>query len=320
MPRVLAIQSHVVSGYVGNKCATFPLQLLGIDVDPLNTVQVSNHSGYPVIHGLRMDADHFELIFEALEANEKNHYDFIHSGYLGNPTSVPTIGRCVSKLLQKNTGLRYLLDPVLGDHGKLYLPKEMIELYQRILIPMAYVMTPNQFEAEVLSNQSISNLQNAIQVAHALGPPMVIITTLDTPDVANENTLSLLAYDKSRQLAYCIQYPRLNTTFTGTGDLFSALLVAQWVQKQTLDLPTMCTNAVWVMQKVLQETLQYSSSFPSFNKSQLAKALHMKELRLIQCKSDIEALFTISIEDKKKAGIHVIQSQLELNSQNGHHP
>lgn len=28
--RVLSIQSHVVSGYVGNKSATFPLQVNGI--------------------------------------------------------------------------------------------------------------------------------------------------------------------------------------------------------------------------------------------------------------------------------------------------
>lgn len=49
--RVLSIQSHVVSGYVGNKCATLPLQLLGFDVDPLMTVQFSNHTGYPKFSG-----------------------------------------------------------------------------------------------------------------------------------------------------------------------------------------------------------------------------------------------------------------------------
>ena len=38
--RVLSIQSHVVSGYVGNKSATFPLQLLGFEVDAINSVQV----------------------------------------------------------------------------------------------------------------------------------------------------------------------------------------------------------------------------------------------------------------------------------------
>lgn len=39
--RVLSIQSHVVSGYVGNKAAVFPLQLLGFDVDVINSVQFS---------------------------------------------------------------------------------------------------------------------------------------------------------------------------------------------------------------------------------------------------------------------------------------
>lgn len=31
--RILSIQSHVAYGYVGGKAATFPLQLLGYDVD-----------------------------------------------------------------------------------------------------------------------------------------------------------------------------------------------------------------------------------------------------------------------------------------------
>lgn len=44
-PRVLSIQSHVVHGHAGNKSAVFPLQLLGFDVDPINSVQFSNHTG-----------------------------------------------------------------------------------------------------------------------------------------------------------------------------------------------------------------------------------------------------------------------------------
>ena len=46
--RVLSIQSHVVSGYVGNKSATFPLQLLGFEVDAINSVQVLEQSGYHI--------------------------------------------------------------------------------------------------------------------------------------------------------------------------------------------------------------------------------------------------------------------------------
>lgn len=37
--------------YVGNKSAVFPMQLLGLDVDPINSVQFSNHTGYDVCKG-----------------------------------------------------------------------------------------------------------------------------------------------------------------------------------------------------------------------------------------------------------------------------
>jgi pyridoxal/pyridoxine/pyridoxamine kinase len=40
--RVLSIQSSVVHGYVGNKAAVFPLQLLGFDVDPIYSVQAGD--------------------------------------------------------------------------------------------------------------------------------------------------------------------------------------------------------------------------------------------------------------------------------------
>jgi len=39
--RVLAIASHVVHGYVGNKMATFVMQSLGCDVSAINTVHYS---------------------------------------------------------------------------------------------------------------------------------------------------------------------------------------------------------------------------------------------------------------------------------------
>ena len=43
--RVLSIQSHVVHGYVGNKCCVFPLQLMRFEVDHICSVQFSNHTG-----------------------------------------------------------------------------------------------------------------------------------------------------------------------------------------------------------------------------------------------------------------------------------
>jgi hypothetical protein len=52
--RVLSIQSHVVSGYVGNKAAVFPLQVLGYDVDVINSVHFSVSYGYVTDASLRI--------------------------------------------------------------------------------------------------------------------------------------------------------------------------------------------------------------------------------------------------------------------------
>jgi len=46
MTTILSIQSHVVFGHVGNSAAVFPLQRLGCEVWPIETVQFSSHAGY----------------------------------------------------------------------------------------------------------------------------------------------------------------------------------------------------------------------------------------------------------------------------------
>lgn len=49
----------------------------------------------------------------------------------------------------KTTFIEWIvLDPVLGDHGKLYVPRELIEYYRNHVLCLADIITPNQFEAE----------------------------------------------------------------------------------------------------------------------------------------------------------------------------
>ena len=70
LPRVLSIQSHVVHGYVGNKAAVFPLQLLGFDVDFVNSVHFSCHTGYNHFpSGEVMNGDQLRAILKGLDEN-----------------------------------------------------------------------------------------------------------------------------------------------------------------------------------------------------------------------------------------------------------
>ncbi|KAI9188144.1 putative pyridoxal kinase [Blastocladiella emersonii ATCC 22665] len=328
--RVLAIQSHVVHGHVGNMSAVFPLQLLGNEVDAFNTVQVSNHSGYPTIRGTRFDAAHFAGVFEALKANgHDTDYSVILTGYMGLPEGVPTVAAGIKDVKTRSANALYLLDPVLGDNGKLYLPPEMIDHYKTHFLPMADVMTPNQFEAELLSGVTIDSAMSAVTAARALaamgGAALVFITTLDTPDVAIASTLALLVYDAIADAAWTVRFPRMTAHFTGTGDLFSGLIAGTLAARGAwrpegragaikvaeggdagLDAATTAANAVWVMQRVLHTTHAYAQSQLREGEDSRADVLRKHELRLVQSKRDIERLLDVTPEERAEAAIDVV--------------
>lgn len=78
--RVLSIQSHVVFGYVGNKCCVFPLQLFGFDVDAINSVQFSNHTNYPCVKGSVLNGNELLSLMEGLETNNLLDYNYVITG------------------------------------------------------------------------------------------------------------------------------------------------------------------------------------------------------------------------------------------------
>lgn len=65
---------------IGNRSATFPLQLLGFDVDVINTVQFSNHTGYGRWGGVRFDEEQIKDLFQGLKKNGLCRYSKMLSG------------------------------------------------------------------------------------------------------------------------------------------------------------------------------------------------------------------------------------------------
>ncbi|TPX60562.1 pyridoxal kinase [Powellomyces hirtus] len=246
--RVLSIQSHVVHGYVGNKAATFPLQCLGYDVDPINAVHFSNHSGYPTMHGTRLTPPEFAEIVRGLAVNGiVGEYSHLLTGYVGQAQTLSAIPALLHDLRAVNPALLYLLDPVMGDNGKLYVPADVLPVYRDLLCPLADVMTPNGFEAGLLAGTSITSkatLQHALQALHALGPSLVIITSTPLSDfaaaaaagaaappttttaAADSETNYLVASHPPSQTRFAIPFTKRPGFFTGTGDLFAALVLA----------------------------------------------------------------------------------------------
>jgi len=78
--RVLSVQSHVVHGYNGNNAATFPLQVLGYEVDAVNSVQFSNHTEYREYRGQVLTSDDLQDLISGLRNNDLLHYSHLLTG------------------------------------------------------------------------------------------------------------------------------------------------------------------------------------------------------------------------------------------------
>ncbi|KAI0385780.1 Ribokinase-like protein [Hypomontagnella monticulosa] len=248
---VLAVASHVVSGNVGNKIAVFVLQSMGCDVAALNTVQFSNHTGYKQWKGTRVSAQEITDLWDGLKQSYLDSFEMMLSGYVPGAAAVEAVGNIGKELRDKaNAGkpgsFFWVLDPVMGDNGRLYVAEDVVPAYKS-LIPYADLILPNQFEAELLSGVKISDfasLKHAIQVLHQdFGVPHIVITSVSMPllDSSSSSSSSSPSSDKPRSMSvigstmtsdrrprlFRISFPVFDCYFSGTGDMFAALMVAR---------------------------------------------------------------------------------------------
>ncbi|CAD6267124.1 unnamed protein product [Miscanthus lutarioriparius] len=280
--RVLSIQSHTVQGYVGNKSSVFPLQLLGFDVDPINSVQFSNHTGYPTFRGQVLDGKQLWDLIEGLEANQLLHYTHLLTGYIGSVSFLDTVLQVVDKLRSVNPDLLYVCDPVLGDEGKLYVPQELISVYQQKVVPVASMLTPNQFEVELLTGLRITSEQDgltACNTLHSAGPRKVVITS-----ALIEGKLLLIGSHKKTEEQppeqFKIEIPKIPAYFTGTGDLTTALLLG-WSNKYPDNLEKAAELAVSSLQALLRRTVE------DYKRAGFDPSTSSLEIRLIQSQDEI---------------------------------
>lgn len=311
MSSLLSIQSHVAHGYVGNRAATFPLQYLGWDVDNINTVNFSNHTGYGHFQGSAITATELAAVFKGL-SDIHCRYDVIVLGYIPSDELVNIVCQEVSKFKISNPETLYVCDTVLGDQGHMYVDNSCIQAYRRLLATkIADVITPNQFELELLYGKPISNtetLREAIAYIHCeFGVKHIVISSLDA-SALNLDQLGLIycaissmnnaGCDASNNITPTLLVfliPEIKSYFTGVGDLFTALLADKLFKSQT-DVNKAVNQVLTIMSSVLKLTHQlgmeeYKIYHKSSNGSALTEAcindgesMRFFELRIVQAR------------------------------------
>lgn len=186
------------------------------------------------------------------------------------------------------------------------------------------MLTPNQFEAELLTGTKIGCEADALaacSLLHQRGPHTVIITSMEpasagalpatadgqpaaanggaaAPDAAasggsgDHGHITLIASTTlpqaaGRPAAFRLRIPKLPAYFTGTGDLLAALLLAR-IHSQPGDLASAVELAVAGLQGVLHVTAAACGP-AAMAAGRSAAVFAARELRLVQAQGCLAA-------------------------------
>lgn len=223
-----------ITGF-GRCSVTVELPLISamkIQACPLPTAVLSVHTGFPN-HFLD---DYTARMLPYMDSWEKNGLDFdgICMGFLGSARQIEIVIDFIRRF--KNSSTRVMIDPVMGDYGKLYssYTEEMCRDMQELL-EYADLVTPNLTEACKLLDMpypkdgivSDVDLEYMASELADRGPAQVIITGLSDGD-----TIRNFVFEAGR--GSVIATPKIGGDRSGSGDAFAAIVAGSLINGESL--------------------------------------------------------------------------------------
>lgn len=230
---------------------TLPIvSALKIQCCPIPTSIFSNHTGFPSFfytdYTEHMNAYMDEWVKLGLR------FDGILTGFLGSEKQINPIKRFFK--LFKTDETIVVVDPVMGDYGKLY-PTYTAKLAQSLksLISLADILTPNLTEACVLADVDYQphmddkSLLRLCQKLSVQGPRRIVITGLE-----RGSNLENFVYVRDEE-PQTIGSAQIGPCRSGTGDVFSSIVVGDVVNG--VDFSQSVRHAVDFISKTMKITL-----------------------------------------------------------------
>lgn len=223
MKRVLTIQDISCLGKCSLTAALPVLSAMGLEAVILPTAILSAHTEFK--------GAYVRDLTEIIEPVTKHWreqgitFDSISCGYLGSAGQMALVKRVFEEFKEKDT--KIVLDPVMGDHGRLYTGFDRNYVEQmRTFCRTADIMLPNLTEAACLLGIEYDSLpedragyEELILKLAELNKGIVICKGLRLC----EGKVAVIAYDDSaKEIVFC-ERERLDAQLSGTGDIFAAV-------------------------------------------------------------------------------------------------
>jgi pyridoxine kinase len=230
MARVLAISSHVVRGTVGLAATVPALQWLGHEVWALPTVLLASRPGLGRFVRHEVPAADLAAMLAGLEADGCwVSLDAVLTGYFPSPQAVGAAAEAIGRVRQARPHIPVLVDPILGDAGRLYVAEETAAAIRDRLLPLASIATPNRFELEWLTGAQPKSPDDVARATRQMGLQTVVVTSA----WETEQEVATLMVSGSG----CIELtaPKRRDIANGAGDLFAGLLLGRLLSRQTAE-------------------------------------------------------------------------------------
>ena len=218
MKRVLSIQDLSCLGKCALTVALPVLSAMGCSCSVLPTAVLSTHTAFPNPHVRDLTQDLWPVAEHWRSVGAE--FDTITVGYLADAPQAELVGRVLDRF-----PARVILDPAMGDHGKLYrgLGPDHVDAMAS-LCRKAQILLPNVTEAALLTGMpyredaDTAYLRQLAQKLLHFGCETVIITGFTRPD---GQTGFFGMSQNGEEFSYRAQ--RIGKHFHGTGDLFAAV-------------------------------------------------------------------------------------------------
>lgn len=255
-PIVLAIHDMSGIGRCSLSVISPIMSAMGVQVAPIPTAILSTHTGGLGDVALR---DLTDFMIPAL-----NHYkaleieaECIYTGFL---SSEEQIDHCLEYFSAFPKSFK-VVDPVMGDNGIPYrtYTKTMCSRMTEIVIK-SHMITPNLTEASILLGKEYTEapltsqqLKSMLCRLSELGPKYVVITGVKMADGSVLNA----GYDRDLNGYWKVTYSHVPTNYPGTGDMYTAALVAGMMKGDSL--PIAMERATRFLELAIKTTFSYGT-------------------------------------------------------------
>lgn len=225
MPSVIAISSFVAASRVGLGIFAPAVQAFATEVIAVPTVAYGRHPGWGAPGGVAFSGGQLkDMLKGALAHPDAARCSWAATGYFASADQIKAAAEAIGELKKSVGDLKVLVDPIMGDEESgLYVAKDVPGALEKHLLPLADMLAPNAWEAQLLAKTPADDPAGAVKAARALGKPAVVSSVRRGERIG-------AVYADARQAWYAHAPQRAHAPH-GTGDLLAGAFLGALVTK-----------------------------------------------------------------------------------------